>query len=84
MEGQRTVSLSEPFSYTLSRRFSNAVSSHFAAVGGLAIILSLGFDPFVQNLLHYVPDLIDSPSQASLLGTTSRYNTASPLIGAAC
>ncbi|KAL3487460.1 hypothetical protein BJX62DRAFT_240953 [Aspergillus germanicus] len=55
---------------------------HFAAVGSLAIILSLGFDPFVQNLLHYVSDSIDSPSQASLLGSTSRYNTAGPLIGA--
>ncbi|KAL2797288.1 hypothetical protein BJX66DRAFT_335191 [Aspergillus keveii] len=56
---------------------------HFAAVGSLAVILSLGFDPFVQNLLHYVPDSIDSPSQASLFGSTSRYNTAGPLIGAA-
>ncbi|KAL4745770.1 hypothetical protein BDW72DRAFT_186100 [Aspergillus terricola var. indicus] len=54
---------------------------HFVAFGSLAIILALGFDPFIQNLLHYVSDSIESPWQASLLGSTSRYNVVGPNIG---
>ncbi|KAJ9299788.1 hypothetical protein DTO271G3_2672 [Paecilomyces variotii] len=53
-----------------------------AILGSLATILSLGFDPFVQNLVHYVPRTIDDPSQISLVAGTARYNTVGPLMGA--
>ncbi|RAH42521.1 DUF3176 domain-containing protein [Aspergillus brunneoviolaceus CBS 621.78] len=55
---------------------------HFAVLGSLTAILAIGFDPFVQNLLHYVSSAIESPSQVSLLGATSLYNVAGPIIGA--
>ncbi|KAL4874723.1 hypothetical protein BJY04DRAFT_233338 [Aspergillus karnatakaensis] len=55
---------------------------HLAAFGSLAVILSLAFDPFIQNLLHYVPDTIESPSQSAFLQSTSRYDVAGPVIGA--
>ncbi|OJJ98496.1 hypothetical protein ASPACDRAFT_1857753 [Aspergillus aculeatus ATCC 16872] len=55
---------------------------HFAVLGSLTVILAIGFDPFIQNLLHYVSSAIESPSQVSLLGATSLYNVVGPIIGA--
>ncbi|KAE8143438.1 hypothetical protein BDV38DRAFT_277459 [Aspergillus pseudotamarii] len=52
-----------------------------ALLGSLAMVLAIGFDPFIQNLVHYVPGSIDSPSEISLLGSTSLYNTVGPLSG---
>lgn len=50
-------------------------------VGSLAIVLAVGFDPFLQNLVHYVSrDVVDA-SQPCLLGNTSMYNTIGPLMG---
>ncbi|OJJ42091.1 hypothetical protein ASPZODRAFT_105830 [Penicilliopsis zonata CBS 506.65] len=54
---------------------------HFAVVGSLAIVLAVGFDPFVQNLVHYVPRSVVDASQSCLLGNTSMYNTVGPLMG---
>ncbi|KAJ6125759.1 hypothetical protein N7523_003379 [Penicillium sp. IBT 18751x] len=55
---------------------------NLAAIGSLAMILSIGFDPFVQNLIHYVPHDTEDPSQVSLIASTWGYNTLGPLIGA--
>ncbi|KAI2767180.1 hypothetical protein DTO012A8_7597 [Penicillium roqueforti] len=54
---------------------------HLAAIGSLAMIFSIGFDPFVQNLVHYVPHYREDPSQVSLLASTRGYNTVGPLLG---
>lgn len=45
------------------------------------MIFSIGFDPFVQNLVHYVPHYREDPSQVSLLASTRGYNTVGPLLG---
>ncbi|PYH81004.1 hypothetical protein BO82DRAFT_384006 [Aspergillus uvarum CBS 121591] len=55
---------------------------HFAVLGSLTVILAIGFDPFIQNLLHYVSSTIESPSQISFLGATSLYNVVGPIIAA--
>ncbi|KAJ6031575.1 hypothetical protein N7540_002307 [Penicillium herquei] len=52
-----------------------------ALLASLATVLAIGFDPFIQNLVHYVPGNIDSPSEISLLSSTSLYNTVGPLEG---
>ncbi|KAJ5726076.1 uncharacterized protein N7483_007433 [Penicillium malachiteum] len=52
-----------------------------ALLACLATVLAIGFDPFIQNLVHYVPGNIDSPSETSLLSGTSIYNTVGPLMG---
>ena len=36
---------------------------HFAWLGCLAFILSIAFDPFVQNLVHYKARRAEDPSQ---------------------
>jgi hypothetical protein len=51
-------------------------------VGSLAIVLAVGFDPFLQNLVHYVSRNVVDASQPCLLGNTTMYNTVGPLIGA--
>ncbi|PYI08396.1 hypothetical protein BO78DRAFT_310695 [Aspergillus sclerotiicarbonarius CBS 121057] len=54
---------------------------HFAVFGGMAIILALAFEPFVQNLVHYVSRPVTDDSQTSLLGRAVTYNTVGPLMG---
>jgi hypothetical protein len=54
---------------------------HFAVIGGLAVILALGFDPFIQNLIHYYPNSVSDPTQPSYLANTSIYAATGPLIG---
>lgn len=54
---------------------------HFAGVGSLAIILAVGFDPFLQNLVHYVSRSVVDVSQPCLLGNVSMYNSVGPLMG---
>ncbi|KAF7585781.1 hypothetical protein BBP40_010134 [Aspergillus hancockii] len=54
---------------------------NLAMLGSLATILAVGFDPFVQNLVHYTPHSIEDPSEVSLLASTSFYNTVGPLLG---
>ncbi|KAJ5504971.1 hypothetical protein N7463_007845 [Penicillium fimorum] len=54
---------------------------NLAVLGGLATILAIGFDPFIQNLVHYVPGSVEDPSEVSLLGRTSVYSMIGPLIG---
>jgi hypothetical protein len=46
------------------------VIRHFATVGAIAIILALGFDPFIQNLVHYDTVYADDASQYNLVVTT--------------
>lgn len=29
------------------------ITSHIAVLGGCAVLLALGFDPFIQNLIDY-------------------------------
>jgi hypothetical protein len=36
-------------------------------LGGLAVILALGFEPVTQNLIHYYLNGISDPSQRSYL-----------------
>ncbi|PKX96175.1 DUF3176 domain-containing protein [Aspergillus novofumigatus IBT 16806] len=48
---------------------------HIAVWGSLAIILALAFDPFVQNLIHYYPNLVVDPSQTAFLPNSTRYDT---------
>ncbi|PYI31488.1 hypothetical protein BP00DRAFT_425543 [Aspergillus indologenus CBS 114.80] len=54
---------------------------HFAVFGSTTMILALAFEPFIQNMVHYVPRSIDDESQVALLGRTMMYNTVGPLIG---
>ncbi|KAF7178912.1 hypothetical protein CNMCM7691_007736 [Aspergillus felis] len=49
---------------------------HFAVWGSLAIILAHAFDPFVQNPIHYYPNLVVDPSQNAFLSNSTRYETA--------
>ena len=53
---------------------------HFVVFSSLAIVLAVGFDPFLQNMVYYVSrDVVDA-SQPCLLGNTSMYNTVGPLM----
>ncbi|KAJ5479208.1 hypothetical protein N7530_004717 [Penicillium desertorum] len=52
---------------------------HFAVLGAIAVLLAVGFEPFVQNLVHYSPDLIVDASQISRLANTTDYSSLGPL-----
>ncbi|EHK50836.1 hypothetical protein TRIATDRAFT_94133 [Trichoderma atroviride IMI 206040] len=54
---------------------------HFAALGSLTIILASGFDPFIQNLIHYYPNTVSDPSQLAYLANLSTYTAVGPLLG---
>ncbi|KAH8690536.1 hypothetical protein BGW36DRAFT_364108 [Talaromyces proteolyticus] len=51
---------------------------HFAALGGLAVILALALDPFAQNLVRYYEQMVVDPSQTALLANTTIYKTRGP------
>lgn len=53
--------------------------SHFAVVGAIAVVLAVGFDPFVQNLVHYSSDLVVDASRVSRLANATYYDTFGPL-----
>ncbi|PYH88760.1 hypothetical protein BO71DRAFT_390984 [Aspergillus ellipticus CBS 707.79] len=55
---------------------------HFAVFGSMAIIMALAFDPFVQNLIHYVPRLVKDNSQTSLIGKAVTYTPIVELFNA--
>jgi hypothetical protein len=42
---------------------------HFATVGAIAVILALGFDPFIQNLVHYDTVYADDASSNQIVST---------------
>ncbi|KAJ5181207.1 hypothetical protein N7491_000762 [Penicillium cf. griseofulvum] len=51
---------------------------HFAALGGVAVILAIAFDPFVQNLIHYYPKLIVDPIGTAVVSSNSVYDALGP------
>lgn len=50
-----------------NQQFAYHYSRHFAAIGAIAIILGLGFDPFIQNLVSYETVYDVAHSQTSYL-----------------
>ncbi|KAJ5366852.1 hypothetical protein N7541_000793 [Penicillium brevicompactum] len=56
-------------------------AKHFAALGSLAVILALAFDPFIQNLIHYYPKLIPDPSGNAVVASNSLYSALGPPVG---
>jgi Protein of unknown function (DUF3176). len=46
---------------------------HFAALGSLAVILAIAFDPFIQNLIHYYPKLIADSSGTAIVSSNPQY-----------
>ncbi|OOF98233.1 hypothetical protein ASPCADRAFT_404019 [Aspergillus carbonarius ITEM 5010] len=53
---------------------------HFAAFDGLAVLLALGFDPFIQNLVHYYPTDVEDASQVAFLAKNSHFYSRGPRI----
>lgn len=49
--------------------------SHFAVLGAIAIVLALGFEPFIQNLVHYSASLVEDGLQPSILANSSYYDS---------
>ncbi|OJD37738.1 p-loop containing nucleoside triphosphate hydrolase [Diplodia corticola] len=54
---------------------------HFAVFGSAAIILSLGFDSFIQNLIHYYAKAVPDSHQVARLANASIYGSLGPGIG---
>ncbi|OQE44784.1 hypothetical protein PENCOP_c002G08526 [Penicillium coprophilum] len=52
---------------------------HFAVLGAMAVLLAVGFEPFVQNLVQYSPDHVVDASKISRLANTTDYNGVGPL-----
>lgn len=53
---------------------------HFAALGSLAVILAIAFDPFIQNLIHYYPKLIADSSGTAIVSSNSQYDAVGPIL----
>ncbi|KXG51262.1 uncharacterized protein PGRI_095230 [Penicillium griseofulvum] len=51
---------------------------HFAVLGAIAVLLTVGYEPFIQNLVHYAPDHIIDASQISRLANTTEYSSLGP------
>lgn len=49
------------------------VLRHFAVVGSLAVILSLAFDPFAQNLVQYYEGKVTDTLNNATISSTSYY-----------
>ncbi|KAL3480649.1 hypothetical protein BJX99DRAFT_254322 [Aspergillus californicus] len=47
---------------------------HFAVLGAIAVLLAVGFKTFVQNLVHYSPDLVVDASRSCRLANTTNYD----------
>lgn len=58
--------------------------SHLAVLGAMGMILSLGFEPFVQNLVAYRPEYLSDPSRLAYIANASIYNTTGPYVGGKC
>ncbi|KAJ5378467.1 hypothetical protein N7509_011586 [Penicillium cosmopolitanum] len=66
---------------TASRGFYGAIqliwrlrARHFAVWSCLAVILALGYDPFVQNLVHYQQKMVVDSSKTAFVANSSIYN----------
>lgn len=55
------------------------ITSHIAVFGGCAVLLALGFDPFIQNLIDYKSSLVEDSFQVSLLANSSVYDKVGQL-----
>lgn len=53
---------------------------HFAALGSLAVILAIAFDPFIQNLIHYYPKLIADSSGTAIVSSNAQYDAIGPIL----
>ena len=53
-------------------------SRHLASIGCIAVILSFAFEPFVQNLVHYVSVSVEDSFHIAHLANTSIYKTVGP------
>ncbi|KAJ5602505.1 hypothetical protein N7537_005461 [Penicillium hordei] len=53
---------------------------HFAALGSLAVILAIAFDPFIQNLIHYYPKLIADSSGTAIVSSNPQYDALGPAL----
>jgi hypothetical protein len=51
----------------------NPLYRHFAAIGAVAVILALGFDPFIQNLVNYKTVYENDPASTSYLAKADGY-----------
>ncbi|RYP65182.1 hypothetical protein DL771_008417 [Monosporascus sp. 5C6A] len=47
---------------------------HFATFGAVAIVLRIGFDPFIQNLIHFQPGTLPDEGNAAMIGQISISN----------
>lgn len=52
---------------------------HFAVLGSVAVTLALAFDPFIQNLIHYYPNLVMDSTGTAVVSSNSLYNAIGPL-----
>lgn len=53
---------------------TNTTDRHFAVWSCLAVILALGYDPFVQNLVHYQQKMVVDSSKTAFVANSSIYN----------
>lgn len=53
-------------------------SRHLAALGAVAIILRVGIDPSIQNVIHFGDGVIVDEAQASYAARTSIYRDKGP------
>ncbi|RYP06950.1 hypothetical protein DL764_002837 [Monosporascus ibericus] len=49
-------------------------TGHFATFGAVAIVLRIGFDPFIQNLVHFQPGTLLDEGSAAVVGRISISN----------
>ncbi|RDI82398.1 hypothetical protein Vi05172_g7748 [Venturia inaequalis] len=50
----------------------------FAVIGAIAMILALGFDPFIQNLVHYDTVYMPDPDRPSSIVTANEFDIPEP------
>ncbi|KAG9231248.1 hypothetical protein BJ875DRAFT_487181 [Amylocarpus encephaloides] len=55
-------------------------AKHVAVLGALAVILTIAFDPFTQNLIEYYDDNVPDASQIDQLGRNSNWTAVGPKI----
>ncbi|KAJ5197487.1 hypothetical protein N7449_007966 [Penicillium cf. viridicatum] len=53
---------------------------HFAALGSLAVILAIAFDPFNPNLIHYYPKLVADSSGTAIVSSNPQYGAQGPAL----
>lgn len=48
--------------------------SHLASIGCIATVLAVGFEPFIQNLVHYHPEAVVDGTTTAKLANTFNYS----------